>query len=135
MSGCWLWEEHVCIKGYGRIRYRGKKRQAHRVSWIIHRGEIPLGMNVLHKCDVTGCVNPDHLFLGTDTDNARDREQKQRGHNFKGADMPWAKLSEDDIKAIRLDTRSQRTIAKNYGITQSAVSLIRLRKNWRHIPN
>ena len=133
MSGCWLWEEHVCIKGYGRIRYRGKKRQAHRVSWIIHHGEIPLGMNVLHKCDVTGCVNPDHLFLGTDTDNARDRERKKRGHNLKGVDLPWTKLTENDVKAIRSDTRSQTTIAKDYGVTQGMVSQIQLRKMWRHV--
>lgn len=77
MSGCWLWIGGVSYPpGYGRMT-RGQ--YAHRVSYEIHRGKIPVGMHVLHRCDNRLCVNPDHLFLGTQSDNMRDMMAKGRG--------------------------------------------------------
>lgn len=76
-EGCWLWAGGQS-KGYGQIN-TPEKKYAHRFSWEIHNGPIPAGMCVLHKCDVPFCVRPDHLFLGTDADNSRDRIQKRRG--------------------------------------------------------
>jgi hypothetical protein len=73
-SGCWLWDGWVNGRGYGRFG----KGLAHRISWELHRGPIPAGMNICHKCDVPPCVNPDHLFLGTQTDNMRDCARKGR---------------------------------------------------------
>jgi hypothetical protein len=83
-SGCWLWTGFDNGKGYGllSIRNRAKREHynllAHRVSWVLHNGEVPAGALVLHKCDVRCCVNPDHLFLGSPQDNTQDMIAKGR---------------------------------------------------------
>lgn len=78
-TGCWLWVASVNACGYGTIGVHGKSVLAHRVAWTLYRGEIPVGMCVLHICDTPPCVNPAHLFLGTPRDNAVDRQKKGRG--------------------------------------------------------
>ncbi len=77
-SGCWLWNKGVNNTGYGTTCVEGKWKLSHRLSWEFHYGDIPVGMSVLHKCDVRSCVNPLHLFLGTQSDNVRDRQEKGR---------------------------------------------------------
>lgn len=77
-TGCWLWDRALKGCGYGHKMYQGKLQGAHRISWQIHRGPIPDGLWVLHKCDVMRCVNPDHLFLGTHQDNVDDKHRKGR---------------------------------------------------------
>jgi len=136
MSGCWLWLAHVAnTTGYGQTTYRQRTHLAHRVSWILHRGEIPDGAWVLHKCDQRSCVNPDHLYLGTAKENSRDRDQKGRGKMpLFGENHHHAKLTKENIRAIRSDMRPQRTIAQDYGIGQQAVSHIQRRVNWKHVP-
>lgn len=77
-SGCWIWMRRLNYKGYGVIGYLGKTCPAHRIAYEAFVGPIPEGLMVLHRCDVRSCVNPAHLFLGTDTDNAQDRSRKGR---------------------------------------------------------
>jgi hypothetical protein len=77
-DACWMWPGATDIKGYGRIRAAGRMILAHRLSWTLQNGEIPVGMLVCHSCDVPGCVNPAHLFLGTNEDNIVDRMRKGR---------------------------------------------------------
>jgi hypothetical protein len=77
-SGCLLWEGAVARYGYGHIRRGGRYLSLHRVVWEETHGAIPDGLHVLHRCDVPACVNVDHLFLGTHTDNMRDIVSKGR---------------------------------------------------------
>jgi hypothetical protein len=90
-DGCWLWTA-TRIGRYGGFRFEGRSRTAHRVSWELAFGPIPDGLQVLHHCDTPLCVNPQHLFLGTPLDNARDRDSKGRGYNGEG---PRKNLSSD----------------------------------------
>jgi hypothetical protein len=134
MSGCYLWlGAPTSNNGYGHFRHNGRSYKAHRYSWIMHRGDIPPGMCVLHKCDTPSCVNIDHLFLGTPADNNRDMAQKGRDRQLSGEANGMAKLIESDVRAILSDPRSLRVIAEDYGLCKSAVSAIKRRKNWRHL--
>jgi uncharacterized protein YjcR len=78
-------------------------------------------------------VNPDHLWLGTDADNVRDRDQKGRRRAFAGEANNMTKLTESEVRAIFSDPRQQREIAEDYGIDKTTVSAIKRRKNWRHL--
>ena len=83
-NGCWIFDGSIRKDGYGHVRFTGKRYLAHRLYWIIFRGYIfDKNLHVLHKCDVRSCVNPDHLFLGTHTENMQDMMRKGRG-NKKG---------------------------------------------------
>ncbi len=82
-SGCALWMGRIDERGYGRIYVRGRNTTAHRAAWEVMRGQIPHGLCVLHKCDVKCCVNPEHLFLGTQHDNVIDMSKKGRGARSK----------------------------------------------------
>jgi HNH endonuclease len=78
---CRVFTGHLSEQGYGRIGFRGRVDYAHRVAWTFTRGEIPEGMCVLHSCDNPACINPDHLWLGTQGDNMHDKAAKGRARN------------------------------------------------------
>ena len=115
-SGCWLWTAFIHRDGYGLFRYKGRIQRAHRVSYMINVAPIPAGMHVCHTCDVTSCVNPSHLFLGTHQDNMTDMHNKDR--------HPLKTLSDDDVRAIRADPRLHRVIAAEYGVGRQHISRI-----------
>ena len=77
-TGCWPWLGCLTGGGYGQIRNSGRYQQAHRAAWELKYGPIPEGLVVCHRCDNPRCVRPDHLFLGTATDNMRDMYSKGR---------------------------------------------------------
>jgi len=132
-SGCWLWDG-AASKGYGQIGVGGKLLYAHRVSWERTHGDIPEGSHVLHRCDVTLCVNPDHLFLGTHKDNMRDMAKKGRQRSgARGVTHGSARLTEEQVLAIRKDLRPQAEIAIEHGISQPTVSDIKNGRRWKHL--
>lgn len=133
---CWLWLGGKNGGGYGRMNFGGRYRLAHRVSHELFNGPVPDDMCVLHKCDNPPCVNPAHLFVGTKKDNVDDMIRKGRKAIFKSADHPMARLTEAQVISIRADTRTQVAIAREYGLTQAAISRIKLRLTWRDLqPN
>ncbi len=123
MSGCWLWTRPVSTGGYATLCVDGKGKRAHRLSWERHNGPIPIGLYVLHKCDTPSCINPEHLFVGTQKDNIQDAVKKGR--------MATAVLSQKQVLVIRDDARSSRTIAAEYGVTHRTILEIRRRETWK----
>jgi len=150
-SGCLLWTGGVDRYGYGIGTREGKNDKAHRLAWRSVNGNPPLGGIICHKCDVRSCVNPDHLFVGTHSDNAKDRNRKGRQSRGEAHAMSFAAsaawisatprgerhasaiLTEDAIRRIRSDQRLQKVVAAEHGICQSHVSLIKRRKLWAHV--
>jgi hypothetical protein len=133
-SGCWLWLGALNAKGYGSIRIAGKTELAHRMSYRRYRGEVAAGVQVLHRCDVPACINPDHLYLGTHADNMRDMSSRNRHPYRYGEAHHNAKLSQDDVCAIRASFDNYTSLARRYGITKDNIYSIRARKTWRHVP-
>jgi hypothetical protein len=132
-SGCILWGNTIDTSGYGVIRVRGRTELAHRFAWKIANGPIPDGMCVCHTCDVRACVNVDHLWIGTIADNNMDAIQKGRNVILMGELNGMAKLTAEKVIAIRADTRKQRIIAAEYGVSQKIISCVKTRRGWGHI--
>jgi len=115
--------------------YKGKQIYAHRASFEVHIGIIPVGFGVLHRCDNPPCCNPKHLFLGTAKDNVEDMMAKKR-HKF-GEDSPKAILKEQDVVSIRSLRGTGLTfaaIADMYGVSKATIRSVAIKMTWRHIP-
>lgn len=137
---CWLWKGETVQGGYGRLSHNNKKILVHRHMYELVAGEIDPAMCVCHHCDTPACIRPDHLFLGTHTDNALDMVRKGRMNTVNTArgERHWgAKLTAEDIIAIRAEYAAgayQYVIADKYGIAQTTVSRIVRRLEWKHVP-
>lgn len=145
MSGCWLWSASANAHGYGTFSLDGKCHLTHRLSWMLYRGAIPDGLFVCHKCDNPACVNPHHLFLGTNADNMADMDRKGRRApmpkgtkrptaGIRGNHHPNAKITEAIVQEIRACNEPNGVTARRYGLTTDHVYMIRRRKIWRHLP-
>jgi hypothetical protein len=132
-AGCWLWIGTILSGNYGQLSVNGHRLLAHRASYLAHHGQIPVGLLVLHQCDVPCCVNPAHLFLGTNKDNTADMMRKGRDRTPRGATNGASKLSEDDVRAIRASPRRNCDLVNEFGVCDSVISEIRSGKSWRHI--
>lgn len=149
-DGCWLWTGGIGGGGYGAFYFHGRQQQAHRVAWELTNGPIPDGMIICHHCDNRRCVRPDHLFLGTHRDNTDDMVAK--GRQRQGANHPMhlhpeyaprgnghgrAKLTEDIVRIARNRyQRGERTItelARDYGVSDTAMGHAVKRKHWKHV--
>lgn len=133
-TGCRLWTASTIGRGYGQMTFKGIKSYAHRMAWVAAHGPIPDDMHVLHRCDVPICINPEHLFLGTNADNMADKIAKGRqGPPLHGVRSGMAKLTDADVVAIRADVRSHAAIARDFGVKAGAVSKIKRRQRWAHV--
>jgi hypothetical protein len=131
-SPCWIWNGTIQKgKGYGQFHYKGHTVLAHRFSYELNIGHVPNGSLVCHKCDVRKCVNPNHFFLGSNLDNQLDSISK--GRNARGERTGTSKLTEKDVVAIRLDSRIQREVAADYGVSRELIGCIKRRQAWRHV--
>lgn len=142
--GCRIWMGRLNDQGYGVVSRSRKEPvrsdvRMHRRSWEATFGPIPTGLSVLHRCDVRACINPDHLFLGTQRDNMRDMNSKGRGRipNVRGERQGSAKLTAENVREIRrlAQTMTQDCVARLFLIDRSNVGLIVRRKAWKHVDN
>jgi hypothetical protein len=137
-EGCWLWTGALTKQGYGAMRIGEIYVLASRFSCVIHGLGDPRELFACHKCDTPACVNPRHLFLGTNADNTRDRTLKgrsakgERNSVYARAVMTPEKVREMR-EAYRVGGCSYLSLGKRFGVSQSAVGLIVSRQRWRHI--
>ncbi|MBX3288397.1 MAG: HNH endonuclease [Acidobacteria bacterium] len=130
-DGCWLWQGNRNTLGYGRVYYQGRMHQAHRLIYAIETGENLDGKVVRHYvCDNPPCCNPAHLRSGTHKDNMMDAI---RHHRHAHGETSYAKLTEQQVRQILKDTRTQNEIAKSYGVGRKTIDHIKNRRTWKHI--
>ncbi|MGB9835082.1 MAG: HNH endonuclease signature motif containing protein, partial [bacterium] len=130
-DSCWEWQGYHLKDGYGAFHFNGKRVIASRFAWILTYGEIPPGMCVLHKCDNPSCVNPRHLFLGTQKDNMQDAVLKLRK---SGPHNGRTKLSWPQVDTIRLLFQmgwSAYRLARFFGVNYKTVWQILKGKTWK----
>ena len=139
-NNCWMWTGRAIGKGYGSIGLGGKGAKqilAHRLSYQIHKGPIPDGMVVMHKCDNPRCVNPDHLDAGTQSQNIKDAFTRMRKvlptKKVRGEECGASKLTNEIVLSIRSSGLSLSTLAELYKVSKSTIERVRYRKTWRHI--
>ena len=133
-AGCLIWMGATQVRGYGEITSNNKKHLAHRASYETFVGPIPEGMYVCHSCDNVYCVNPNHLFLGTQKQNLQDMARK--GRSTRGSKNPRAKLNEGHVKEIKrlIDGGcSLSIIAKDFNVTSACIYSIKKGSHWKHV--
>lgn len=132
-SGCLIWFGYSKNGRYG--TYRGK--MAHRLSYMMaNKVDLSPSQNVLHKCDNGFCINPDHLFIGTHTDNMRDMVAKGRNkpNKLKGRELPQShNFSDEDIRYIRSRRKSQLAYAFDFSVARTTINSIQNGYSWRHV--
>lgn len=134
-SGCWLWLGSKTLAGYGYFRVGNKMKRAHRVSFELFKGDILGDFYVLHTCDIPSCVNPNHLFLGTQKDNMRDMMRK--GRLCPSEKHPKVKLTTEQVIEIRklysLGKSSMWDLAQSYAMSYKAIHSVLTFKTWKSI--
>lgn len=137
-SDCWYFVGHIDALGYGRVATPDENK-AHRHAWRLFKGDIPAGMRVLHRCDVRNCVNPDHLFLGTQADNVHDMVNKGRNRTTPvyGEANHLSKLTADRVRQMRARKQetgaSYREIAEAFGVTTMTAYRAIVGQSWSNI--
>lgn len=138
LSDCWYWIGPIDPAGYGLWCYKTKPRKAHRISYALFNGDFERTKKILHKCDSRNCVNPEHLFIGTQLDNVRDMISKGR-HKFPerkyGEDNPLSKLTNkkiEEAKNLRNAGLSYKKIGKEMGFSTMAIFRVLTERSWKN---
>jgi hypothetical protein len=132
-AGCWIWTGTTTVRGYGQIISNNRKHYAHRASYEAFIGPIPEGMNVCHACDNVYCVNPAHLFLGTQKQNLEDMARKKR--STLGEKNPMAKLRSKDVQDIKHRINlgnSDSKIALEFNVSRQTINNIKHGRVWKN---
>lgn len=135
-TGCLLWLGSLATGGYGQIRLGRETWAAHRIAYFLEFGSFDRSLCVCHRCDVTICINPEHLFLGTDADNNADKIRKGRDKSPHGESVYRSKLKEGDIVEIfRLRQRglTHQEIGRHFGVHRFTIAGVLHRRNWKHV--
>ena len=131
-NDCWIWNGSKHRQGYGHIRYNGKTALAHRVSWMIYNGGISEGIKVCHYCDEPSCVNPEHLFLGTQLDNVEDCIKKGRfTRNIpktRRIKLNWEQVHQ--IKTLHGEGMKRKELEKKFNVSQTCIAKILTGVSW-----
>lgn len=131
---CWEWQGARTKAGYGVLNEKGKLHLVHRFSWECFNGPIPLGMEILHRCDNPPCLNPAHLFLGDQTTNVKDA--KEKGRISKGESHINTKLNEGKVHEIKYQLElgvPATKIAKRFGVSRGTIMDIKHNRTWKHV--
>lgn len=138
-SGCWLWMAACSGRDknwYGTVTAGGKRYSAHHFSYLNFKGPIPEGLIVRHKCDVSICVNPDHLETGTYAENSQDREKRNRIKRKCGTESTSSKITEEDVIKIRNLAAvgvTDRELSEQFSLSVGAVHGIKMGLRWKHV--
>jgi hypothetical protein len=134
-KGCWLWSGNLNTDGYGVLTVKNKKpkqQKAHRLSYEIHKGKIPKGLIICHKCNNPSCVNPKHLYAGTHKQNSRDMVVS--GHSQRGEKHPQSVLTKEKVIEIRRkyfsEKLSYQKLSKLFSVSPATIGLIIRRNTW-----
>lgn len=130
-TGCWGWTGDTSTTGYAEFGVDGRRIRANRFSYVLHTGWQPGELSVCHSCDNRQCTNPAHLFTGTIAENTEDRDAK--GRVQQGSEHYKARLTEDDVRAIRASDKSDEEIAKDYDTGATHIRKIRERTFWKSV--
>lgn len=132
-TSCWFYMGTKDQNGYGHVSVTGTGNSvyAHRLGYLLRHRLIPAGLFVLHRCDNPSCVNPDHLFVGTQADNMADKVSK--GRSALGETNGRAKLTDTQAYEIKHSQARGKDLAKQYGVSPSRISAIRCGHNWSHV--
>lgn len=125
-DSCWEWKAAKTDRGYGSFWLNGSNHRAHRISYILAYGKFDINLCVCHKCDNPGCVNPNHLFLGTESDNNKDRANK-------GRSVGKRKINEQQVKEIRQSNEHYKVLMKKYGLGKSMIYYIKSGEYWKRV--